>query len=215
MRTVSPTSTTATHRAPARTIRAVTPRIRVHYLPYADSLESREPARIDLVVIHCTELPDLATAREYGERIHYPGSGTGNSGHFYVDRDGRIEQWVPTGRVAHHVRGFNDRSIGIELVNRGRYPDWYHSDRQHMQEAYPPAQIDALAGLLSDLREGLPGLRWIAGHEALDSERVPASDRPEVMVMRKTDPGPRFPWSVVLAASGLRSFEPDTDNPQG
>ena len=27
--------------------------------------------RIDLAVIHCTELPDLATAREYGERIHH------------------------------------------------------------------------------------------------------------------------------------------------
>jgi len=49
-------------------------------LPYEERLESRPSARIDLVVVHCTELPDLATAREYGEReLH--ASGTGNSGH--------------------------------------------------------------------------------------------------------------------------------------
>lgn len=192
----------------------MTPRVRNRHLPYVGSLQARALSAVDLVVIHCTELPDLATAREYGERIRYPGTGTGNSGHFYVDRDGQIEEWAPIGRVAHHVRGFNARSVGIELVNRGRFPDWYHSERQSMTEAYTQAQIDALADLLAELRKRLTGLRWIAGHEALDRERIPASDRPDVMVRRKTDPGPRFPWSVVLAASGLRSFEPDAENPQ-
>ena len=42
---------------------------------------------VDLVVIHCTELPDLAIAREYGERVLHD-NGSGNSGHFYIDRDG-------------------------------------------------------------------------------------------------------------------------------
>ena len=46
-------------------------------LPYVALLEQRAPERIDLAVVHCTELPDLATAREYGERVLYP-SGTGN-----------------------------------------------------------------------------------------------------------------------------------------
>ena len=98
--------------------------INENLLPYAHRLVSRPTDSIDLVVIHCTELPDLATAREYGQYIHYPDSGTGNSGHFYIERNGNVEQWVPLDRVAHHVRNYNERSIGIELVNTGRFPDW-------------------------------------------------------------------------------------------
>lgn len=177
--------------------------VRLHWLPYAERLEARPVESIDLAVIHCTELPDLATAREYGERVLYPASGTGNSGHFYIDRDGRIEQYVPPGRIAHHVRGYNARSVGIELVNRGRWPHWLDSRHQTMDEPYPDAQIDALVRLLRALGEALPTLRWIAGHEDLDREDVPASDDPGVRVRRKRDPGPHFPWPRVLAQCGL------------
>lgn len=176
-------------------------------LPYVEALEERGPASIDLVVIHCTELPDLAMARKYGERVHHPDSGTGNSGHYYIDRDGRTECWVPPERVAHHVRGYNPRSVGIELVNRGRYPDWWHSAGQDMSEPYPDAQIEALLTLLGQLRSMLPGLACIAGHEDLDRERVPASDDPAVTVRRKLDPGPRFPWNRVQPACGLARLD--------
>ncbi|HTL14342.1 MAG TPA: N-acetylmuramoyl-L-alanine amidase, partial [Thermomonas sp.] len=64
------------------------PPIRRDPLPYAEALAARDPADVDTVVIHCTELPDLATARAWGERVLYPASGTGNSGHYYIDRDG-------------------------------------------------------------------------------------------------------------------------------
>jgi N-acetylmuramoyl-L-alanine amidase len=172
-------------------------------LPYTKHLAHRSRAGIDLVVIHCTELPDLATAREYGERVHYPESGTGNSGHFYIEQNGSIEQWVPLDRVANHVKGFNDRSIGIELVNRGRYPDWYDSRHQQMPEAYPPAQIENLVRLLDWLTGELSGLRWVAGHEDLDTGMVAASDDPALLVQRKRDPGPRFPWTLLLEAVRL------------
>lgn len=177
------------------------------HLPYVDALELREPTVIDLVVVHCTELPDLATAREYGERIHYPDSGTGNSGHFYVERTGQIEEWVPVQRIAHHVRGYNPRSIGIELVNRGRYPHWFDSRHQRMREPYPEDQIQALQGLLHCLCADLASLRWIAGHEALDTGRVAASDQPTLSVSRKMDPGPLFPWRQVLAGCSLQVLE--------
>jgi N-acetylmuramoyl-L-alanine amidase len=172
-------------------------------LSYANRLDLRDPACIDLVVIHCTELPDLALAREFGERVHYPESGTGHSGHFYIDRDGSIHAWVPLSRVAHHTRGYNDRSIGIELVNRGRWPDWFASDHQVLTEAYPDAQVEALVALLERLCHHLPGLCWIAGHEELDQELVPASDDPDRRVFRKRDPGPLFPWARVLDAVRL------------
>src|SRR3546814_10152973 len=92
-------------------------------------LEQRPLSAIDLVVIHCTELPDLASAREYGERVLYD-SGTGNSGHYYIDRDGRVLQFIAPERSTHHTRGYNQRSIGIELINAGRYPNWLDSRQQ-------------------------------------------------------------------------------------
>jgi N-acetylmuramoyl-L-alanine amidase len=176
-------------------------------LPYVERLARRSAADIDLVVVHCTELPDLAMARDYGERVHYPDSGTGNSGHYYIDRDGRIECWVEPLRVAHHVRGHNPRSIGIELVNRGRFPDWFASTAQRPGEDYPQVQIDALLALIAALRERFPTLERIAGHEDLDLATVPASDDPERTVRRKIDPGPRFPWNRVMAQCRLTRIE--------
>jgi N-acetylmuramoyl-L-alanine amidase len=172
-------------------------------LPYAAKLQARDVADIDLVVMHCTELPDLAAAREFGERIVHP-SGTGNSGHYYIDRDGSIHRYVPGDRIAHHVRDHNAHSIGIELVNTGRWPDWFDSRRQAMTEPYPPAQIDALLALLLALRERLPNLRHIAGHEDLDTGTVSASDDASVQIRRKLDPGAMFPWPRVMSACGLQ-----------
>ena len=177
-------------------------------LPYVARLPSRALTRIELVVVHCTELPDLATAREYGERILYPESGTGNSGHYYIDRDGSIQCWVAPGRVAHHVRGYNAGAIGIELVNNGRWPDWLATGHQAMDEPYADAQVQALIDLLQHLQATLPALRDIAGHEDLDREDVAASDNPSRQVRRKRDPGPRFPWSRVLEATSLARIIP-------
>ncbi len=174
------------------------PTIRIDPLPYVDALAQRGLDAIDLVVIHCTELPDLAMARAYGERVLYPDSGTGNSGHYYVDRDGGIVEYVDPSRIAHHTRGYNPRSVGIELVNTGRYPDWLDSRRQAMDEAYTEAQVEALTRLLRDLRARIPSLSQIAGHDDLDTASVPASDDPSILVRRKRDPGPRFPWKQVL-----------------
>jgi N-acetylmuramoyl-L-alanine amidase len=180
-------------------------------LPYTERLLERRVEDIDLVVIHCTELPDLAMAREYGERVLYTDSGTGASGHYYIERDGRVVRFVDPLRVANHTRGYNPRSIGIELVNLGRYPDWLRSDRQTMTEPYPPAQIDALLALLAELRGRLPRLTYVAGHEDLDTTQVPASDDPSIRVARKLDPGPMFPWALVRAESGLTLWRPPAD----
>lgn len=181
-------------------------------LPYVERLAGRQADGIDLVVIHCTELPDMAMAREFGERIQHPESATGNSGHYYIDRDGSISRFVGELRVAHHTFRFNPRSIGIELVNLGRYPNWNDSRHQRMSEPYPEAQIESLLGLLAQLRRALPGLRWIAGHDALDQRREPASDNPDLMLARRLDPGPMFPWARVLTECGLARWS-DTASP--
>jgi len=181
--------------------------ITVDLLPYQARLDERSLAQIDLVVIHCTELPDMAMAREFGERMLYD-SGTGNSGHYYIDRDGSVFQYVPLQRIAHHVRGYNARAIGIELVNTGRYPQWHNSRHQVMDEAYTEAQIASLIALLRQLHTEIPSLRQIAGHEDLDTSTEPASDDPSVQVPRKRDPGPLFPWQRVLQVVELQRLVP-------
>ena len=173
-------------------------------LPYVPKLAERAAGDVELLVVHCTELPDLALAREYGERVLYPDTGTGASGHYYVNRDGAVQCWVPPTRVAHHVRGHNARSVGVELVNLGRFPHWLDSRHQAMAEPYPDVQVDAFIALVARLQRELPNLSTIAGHEDLDTARVPASDDASVEVARKLDPGPLFPWGRVLAATGLR-----------
>ncbi|MDQ3618242.1 MAG: N-acetylmuramoyl-L-alanine amidase [Pseudomonadota bacterium] len=180
----------------------------VDLLPYEARLDARPRSQIDLVVIHCTELPELAMARRFGEKALYPATGTGNSGHYYVDRDGSLHQYVSAERVAHHTRGYNKRSVGIELVNTGRYPDWLDSRHQAMDEPYAEAQIVALIALLKWLRAELPALRFIAGHEELDTTLVEATDDPPLKVHRKRDPGPLFPWPRVMEAVALERLRP-------
>jgi N-acetylmuramoyl-L-alanine amidase len=181
--------------------------IREHPLPYASRLESRPAEQVDLVVIHCTEVPTLAESRQFGERVHYE-SGTGNSGHYYVDRDGSVHCYVEPTRIAHHTSGYNDRSVGIELVNTGRYPHWLAAAHQSMDEPYTDAQITALIALVQRLQLDLPSLRHIAGHEDLDTTDVEASDDPTKMVRRKRDPGPLFPWQSVLEQVRLQRLIP-------
>lgn len=183
------------------------PPIHVDPLPYETRLQLRPLSQVDLVVIHCTELPDLAMARSFGERVLYADTGTGTSGHFYVDRDGGLHRYVAPERVAHHTRGYNPRSIGIELVNTGRWPNWFDSRRQTLEEPYPSAQIASLVALLQWLASDIPSLRSIAGHDDLDTGMVDASDDASIQVRRKRDPGPLFPWASVLCQVPLARHE--------
>ena len=187
------------HTMPADRPSPPAPSIHAWPLPYVSRLQERALEAIDLIVIHCTELPNLTLARAYGERVLYD-SGTGNSGHFYIDRDGSIHGFVPPERIAHHVRGHNAHTLGIELVNTGRYPHWLDSRHQTMDEPYPKAQISALVTLLQHLAHTLPNLSRITGHEDLDRDQVPASNDASRRVPRKRDPGPMFPWPAILSA---------------
>jgi len=166
-------------------------------LSYNHRLEPRDTNTIDLVVIHCTELPTLEMAKEYGERVVHPDSRTGNSGHFYIDREGSVYRYVLEERIAYHVTGRNRNSIGIEMVNLGRYPNWFDSRHQKVTEEYPRVQIDSLKGFLAQLKYRYPHLVKIARHSDLDTLLIPAQDDPDIRIRRKIDPGPLFPWEEV------------------
>lgn len=168
-------------------------------LPYNDNLEERDTASIDTIVLHCTELPTLWMAREYGEKIIYEGSRTGNSGHYYIDRKGRVYRYVNDNRTAHHVVGHNQNSIGIEIVNNGRYPHWFRSTDQTPGEKYTGAQIDSVKKLLRYLRKKYPQISTLARHSELDTRKIKAEDNSRILINRKIDPGPLFPWKDILA----------------
>ena len=79
-------------------------------LSYNSKLDFRDKTDIQLIIIHCTELPDIEMARTYAEKIHYE-SATGNSGHYYIAKSGSTYQWVENTRIAHHVKDHNQNQL--------------------------------------------------------------------------------------------------------
>lgn len=171
-------------------------------LPYNQKLELRSLEDIELLVIHCTELPDIKTARTYGEKTHYD-SGTGNSGHYYISKQGQTYQWIENDRMAHHVKDHNHNSIGIELDNLGRYPNWHKTNAQIMYDNYPKIQIDALIMLIKALKQQIPSLKYITGHEDLDTRLMASENDSDIYIRRKMDPGKLFPWEQVMQKTTL------------
>lgn len=107
------------------------------------------------------------------------------SAHYYIHRDGSIDQLVAEGKRAWHAglsfwkgeEHINHSSIGIEISNTGSEP-------------FPKAQIDAVIALCRDIaeRHKIPAHR-VLGHS-------------DISPGRKIDPGTFFPWDQ-LAASGV------------
>ena len=171
--------------------------IQKQLLTYNNKLDQRELSSIDTIVLHCTELPDLEMAREYGEKIHY-NSGTGNCGHYYISKTGETFQWVEDDRIAHHVAGHNPNTLGIELDNLGRFPYWLRTNYQIMYDPYPEEQIQSLIRLIQGLVKKMPQINNIIGHEDLDQRLIPSENDPTIFIRRKMDPGPMFPWERIL-----------------
>lgn len=158
------------------------------FIPSPHCDERPQGCAIDLVVIHNISLPPgefggkgvielftntlVESAHPYYKGI----SGLKVSSHFFIDREGEIVQFVPTGKRAWHAgvsswRGrekCNDFSVGIELEGTDFIP-------------FSDAQYDALKALTHAIFEKYPCC-GIAGH----SEIAPG---------RKTDPGPFFDWN--------------------
>ena len=67
--------------------------------------------------------------------------------HYVVGRDGQVAAGVPEALAASHAIGWNQRSIGIELVNNGDGAD-----------PFPVVQIEALLQLVRAIRARHPGV---------------------------------------------------------
>lgn len=169
-----------------------------YLLPYNDLLEKRDLSKVDMIVFHCTEIPTIAETREITEKIiDDQDISYGTSGHYYIDRDGQVYRYVEDDRVAHHVASYNYRSIGVELVNSGRYPEWYSTKNQVPTEKYTEAQILSSIDLMDFLKQRIPSLSIIKRHSDLDKRLITSIDNSNVKVCRKIDPGPLFPWDKI------------------
>ena len=110
------------------------------------------------------------------------------SAHYVVDEVGQIYALVPEEHRAWHAGvsswegdgDVNARSIGIEIVNGGH--DFELPD-------FPPAQIESVISLLSDIFG-----RW----PQLNATRVVAHS--DIAPSRKADPGEKFPWKRLAEA---------------
>jgi N-acetylmuramoyl-L-alanine amidase len=139
-----------------------------------------DPRRPNYVILHHTGSREAAGALR---TLTDPARAV--SAHYLVARDGRIFQLVDERARAWHAgaswwggdRDLNSASLGIELDNDGTEP-------------FPPAQIDALLALLTDIasRHAIPAANYLA--------------HGDVAPGRKADPGVAFPWHT-LAARGF------------
>jgi len=133
-----------------------------------------------LIVLHFTDQDSVQQALDT-LRTRNPDGPV--SAHYLIGHDGHVYQLVSDVDRAWHagpgrwgtVTDVNSASIGIEIDNNGHV-------------AFPPAQIDSLIRLLTDLttRWHIPRAQ-IIGHE-------------DMAPSRKDDPGPLFPWATLAAA---------------
>jgi N-acetyl-anhydromuramyl-L-alanine amidase AmpD len=149
------------------------------------------------IVLHATGGPDCDASRSFrggtleGIVQHFLRNRSRISIHYVIGRDGRVVAMVPESQIAWHVRGHNQDSIGIELVNDGDGID-----------QYTDPQIDSLIELLRGLleRHGL-GVDAVKTHDELDDSTIVCNG---VVIKRKQDPGRAFPREWVIARVAAR-----------
>jgi N-acetyl-anhydromuramoyl-L-alanine amidase len=159
-------------------------------LPSPNCDDRSAGASVDLVVVHAISLPPECFGGPHVVGLfqnclspsgHPYFAGISHlrvSAHFFIDRLGRVMQFVPCERRAWHAgvsawRGrerCNDFSIGIELEGSDSVP-------------FDPAQYLALNQVLTAVYARYP-ICDVVGHS-------------DVAPGRKTDPGPYFDWHRV------------------
>lgn len=165
-------------------------------LPSPNADDRPAGAAVDHLVLHYTGMRSAAAAIA---RLRDPAARV--SAHYVVDADGRVTALVPEALRAWHagasfwrgVRGLNDRSIGIEIVNPGH--DWGYVP-------FPPAQMRAVAALA----------RGIVSRWAVPARNVVAHS--DIAPDRKRDPGEKFPWAW-LARQGVGLWTDGCATPSG
>lgn len=164
---------------------------------------------VDAIIVHSLGGPDCRAGQRFFRAIEGDAQtwmDTFNglpivSIHYVIGRDGRVATGVPENVAATHATGWNQRSIGIELVNNGDGTD-----------PFPSAQITALVHLVRGIRERHPAIlpARILRHSDVDRSLFPAARFGAACAgfRRKLDPGDAFPWDAFRAAVSAGAADP-------
>tara|TARA_X000001036_G_scaffold207820_1_gene195420 strand:+ start:2952 stop:3674 length:723 start_codon:yes stop_codon:yes gene_type:complete len=146
---------------------------------YSFSKRVRNIKEIKLVIIHYTGMQSMRASIK-----RLTGSQHKVSCHYLISREGKIFQMVKDISIAWHagkskwckLENLNDKSIGIELVNKGHKFGYQKFSRK---------QINALIKLCAQLKRKYKiKNRFILGHS-------------DIAPLRKSDPGEKFPWVIL------------------
>ena len=106
--------------------------------------------------------------------------------HYIIDREGLVISQISDSKVANHTLGWNENSIGIELVNNGDH-----------QDEYSGRQMKALLKLVKGLRVKYPLItkKRVLRHSDVDTRMLNCVGE---AFKRKQDPGDRFDYKALL-----------------
>ena len=129
---------------------------------------------VDTIWIHCAATRPqwmaghtLAAKVEEIRRWHIALNWRDIGYHWIIDRDGQIAPGRPETVKGSHVRGYNDRSLGICLIG-GHGSN--ATDR--FEDHFTPQQKTALRHLISDIKSRTP-IRAVRGHNEVAAKACP------------------------------------------
>lgn len=172
---------------------------------------SRLLETVDTIVLHATDGANAMSSAHYLAR-----NDTSVSAHVVVARSGQVIQLLPFNVRAWHAgisehegrRQFNDFSIGIEIDNAGRlhrrenrFFSWFNKEypldevfttvengHAAYYHRYTRVQVGRVAEICALLKSRYL-IRWLLRHSDI--------------TIRKSDPGPAFPFDEVKLISGF------------
>lgn len=112
---------------------------------------------IDFIVVHCAATPpssDIGVVEI--DRFHKARGWSGIGYHYVIRRNGVVEKGRPDDQPGAHVRGYNNRSLGICLVGG-------LNEQRKTAPEYTQAQWASLATLVKELSDRYPKAE-ILGH---------------------------------------------------
>ncbi len=156
---------------------------------------------VDAVIVHSLGGPDCQQGTRFFRRIEGDARAWVAtfarlpivSIHYVIGRDGVVAAGLAETVAASHAVGWNQRSIGIELVNNGDGVD-----------PFPDVQLMALRRLIGEIRGRHPAITLdrVLRHSDVDHSTFPAARHGEgcTAFRRKLDPGEAFPWDAFTAS---------------
>ena len=117
-----------------------------------------ESDAIALLVVHCSDTPDDEPLRARHIQAMHLGFGWDGIGyHHVIGRDGHCEAGRPEYWRGAHVKGANERSLGVCLIGR---------------HDFTAAQMDSLATLLADWQHRYPKARIVGHRDAVETHKT-------------------------------------------